>query len=106
MPAIPLPKPKPAPRKKGQAKVVPKKKNKPTLPSNLSTPPLVPDTSTPSSPVVPISQTLYCICRLPDTGRWMIACDGCDDWFHGACVNIPETQGDLIDKYFCPRCAA
>ncbi|KAH0057375.1 hypothetical protein KCU86_g4327, partial [Aureobasidium melanogenum] len=37
-----------------------------------------------------ISDTdLYCICRKPDTGTFMIGCDGgCDDWFHGKCVNI------------------
>ena len=35
----------------------------------------------------------------------MIACDGgCDDWFHGACVHIAESDGDLIDTYICPNC--
>ncbi|KAL9066455.1 MAG: hypothetical protein Q9157_007131, partial [Trypethelium eluteriae] len=47
----------------------------------------------------------YCICRRPDNHTWMIACDGgCDDWFHGACVNIAEADGELIDTYICPNC--
>ncbi|KAI9775244.1 MAG: hypothetical protein M1839_001362 [Geoglossum umbratile] len=48
---------------------------------------------------------LYCICRRPDSHTWMIGCDGgCEDWFHGACVNIKQEDGDLIDKYICPNC--
>lgn len=48
------------------------------------------------------STEVFCICRRPDNHTWMIACDGgCDDWFHGSCVNIAEADGDLIDKYIC-----
>lgn len=48
---------------------------------------------------------LYCTCRRPDTGTFMIGCDGkCDDWFHGKCVNIPERDKNLIDKYICASC--
>lgn len=47
---------------------------------------------------------VFCICRGPDNGRWMIGCDGCEDWFHGECVNIKESDGDQVDKYFCPTC--
>ena len=46
---------------------------------------------------------VYCICRRPDTGKWMIGCDGCDDWFHGQCVNVAEEDGRLLDKYYCER---
>jgi hypothetical protein len=46
-------------------------------------------------------QPLYCVCRRPDSGKWMIACDGCEDWYHGECVKIREEDGDLIDKYYC-----
>ncbi|BFZ63719.1 Transcription factor bye1 [Saitoella coloradoensis] len=49
-------------------------------------------------------QTLYCICRKPQGKRWMIQCDGCDDWFHGTCVNINEVDEGLIDKWYCPHC--
>jgi len=48
---------------------------------------------------------VFCICRKGDNHTWMIACDGgCDEWFHGNCVNIRERDGDLIDKYVCPNC--
>lgn len=47
----------------------------------------------------------YCLCRKPDTGTFMIGCDGtCDDWFHGKCVGIEERDKNLIDKYMCPNC--
>ena len=30
------------------------------------------------------SVPVYCLCRLPyDVTRFMIECDGCQDWFHG-----------------------
>lgn len=49
---------------------------------------------------------LYCLCRKPDTGTFMIGCDGgCDDWFHGKCVGIAERDKGLIDRYVCPRCS-
>ena len=51
------------------------------------------------------SGDVYCICRKPDNGTFMIGCDGtCDDWFHGKCVGIPEKDKNLIDKYVCPAC--
>jgi COMPASS component SPP1 len=52
----------------------------------------------------PVSDDLYCLCRRPDTGTFMIGCDGCDDWFHGKCVSIEERDKNLIDKFMCPRC--
>ncbi|KAF9274788.1 hypothetical protein BGZ68_000365 [Mortierella alpina] len=48
---------------------------------------------------------LYCICRTPyDPSRFMIACDQCDDWFHGDCVGVAEKEIDLVDQYYCKRC--
>ncbi|GFF43548.1 set1 complex component spp1 [Aspergillus udagawae] len=48
---------------------------------------------------------VFCICRKGDDHTWMIACDGgCDDWFHGKCINIDTKDADLIDKYICPNC--
>lgn len=48
---------------------------------------------------------VYCVCRRPDNGTFMIGCDGtCDDWFHGKCVGIAEADKNLIDKYICPNC--
>ncbi|OAQ98738.1 hypothetical protein LLEC1_07997, partial [Akanthomyces lecanii] len=47
----------------------------------------------------------YCLCRGPDDHRWMICCEGCDDWFHGECINLSKEVGEnLIEKFICPRC--
>ncbi|KAF2637317.1 MAGE-domain-containing protein [Massarina eburnea CBS 473.64] len=49
--------------------------------------------------------TLYCICKKPDNHRWMIGCDGgCDDWFHGSCINMAQADEELVDKFICPLC--
>ena len=47
---------------------------------------------------------LYCLCRKPWQGRFMIQCDRCDEWFHGACVNVTPTEALDIDQYTCPNC--
>ena len=50
----------------------------------------------------PSDVELFCVCRKPDNHSWMIACDGgCNDWFHGACVDMTEDEGRLIDAYIC-----
>ncbi|KAL4866149.1 hypothetical protein BDV12DRAFT_173352 [Aspergillus spectabilis] len=51
------------------------------------------------------SGEIFCICRRPDNHTWMIGCDGgCEDWFHGKCVNIDPRDAELIEKYICPNC--
>jgi COMPASS component SPP1 len=35
----------------------------------------------------------------------MIGCDGgCDDWFHGDCINMKQADEQLVDKFICPQC--
>lgn len=46
----------------------------------------------------------YCICRQPYEG-FMIGCDGCEEWYHGACVGISQEQAQKFDKYVCVRCS-
>ncbi|KAK9469355.1 hypothetical protein V1512DRAFT_256063 [Lipomyces arxii] len=53
-----------------------------------------------------MKEELYCICRKPDQGQWMIACDICDNWYHGKCVHIDEQDADLLDTYACPNCTS
>merc|ERR1719230_1680971 len=50
----------------------------------------------------------YCIeaCtrgRVED-GSFMVGCDFCDGWYHGACVGISKDQACELDSYVCPRC--
>lgn len=46
----------------------------------------------------------YCICRQPWQGRFMIQCDYCKEWYHGACVNISSADAVNIDVYKCQDC--
>jgi len=46
----------------------------------------------------------YCICRRPYDG-FMIGCDECDEWYHGLCIGISESQAEKCDKYICLRCS-
>ena len=48
----------------------------------------------------------YCLCRGPDNHRFMIACDRCEDWFHGDCIGMDKFTGEnLVQKYICPNCS-
>ncbi|KAI9276294.1 hypothetical protein BY458DRAFT_506232 [Sporodiniella umbellata] len=54
----------------------------------------------------PVDSSLYCICRKPyDATRFMIACDVCDDWFHGECISIKEIESEFVDLYICHKCS-
>ena len=48
--------------------------------------------------------SVYCLSREPWQGRFIIQCDGCDEWFHGACVDITQTEALSIDEYQCGKC--
>ena len=39
-----------------------------------------------------MSQDVYCVCRGPDDGSFMLLCDACSDWFHGRCVGVAREQ--------------
>ena len=49
-------------------------------------------------------QKEYCVCRKPYSGRFIIQCDFCDEWYHGSCVNITPTDALGIDRYKCKAC--
>ncbi|XP_076362060.1 uncharacterized protein LOC143252975 [Tachypleus tridentatus] len=53
-------------------------------------------------------ERLWCICRKPHGGRFMIGCDGCEEWFHGSCVGITRQKGRKMEKdkkeWLCSKC--
>uniref|UniRef100_A0A3Q2XQB1 Bromodomain PHD finger transcription factor n=1 Tax=Hippocampus comes TaxID=109280 RepID=A0A3Q2XQB1_HIPCM len=48
---------------------------------------------------------LYCICKTPyDESKFYIGCDRCQNWYHGRCVGILQSEANHIDVYVCPQC--
>ncbi|XP_059483006.1 nucleosome-remodeling factor subunit NURF301 isoform X2 [Neocloeon triangulifer] len=51
------------------------------------------------------TKELYCLCKQPyDESKFYICCDQCQNWFHGRCVGILQSEADGIDEYVCPNC--
>uniref|UniRef100_A0A671PHD3 Nucleosome-remodeling factor subunit BPTF-like n=1 Tax=Sinocyclocheilus anshuiensis TaxID=1608454 RepID=A0A671PHD3_9TELE len=52
-----------------------------------------------------LTEELYCICRTPyDESQFYIGCDRCQNWYHGRCVGILQSEATHIDEYVCPQC--
>ncbi|KAK8745182.1 hypothetical protein OTU49_000502 [Cherax quadricarinatus] len=49
-------------------------------------------------------EQVYCVCRTSDVTRFMIGCDKCEEWYHGDCINVTETEANKIKKFFCQKC--
>lgn len=49
-------------------------------------------------------EQVYCVCRTADVTRFMIGCDKCEEWYHGDCINVTESEANKIKKFFCQRC--
>lgn len=32
------------------------------------------------------------------------ACDQCEEWYHGDCINVTPKQAEQIKTYYCPQC--
>jgi hypothetical protein len=47
----------------------------------------------------------YCLCRGPGVGM-MVACEKCENWFHGACVGLGTAEDRLKegDEFVCGDC--
>ena len=48
------------------------------------------------------SSEIRCICLFTHDDGFTIACDQCDTWQHGFCVDVDRTR--VPDKYLCPAC--
>lgn len=42
--------------------------------------------------------------RPPPPCRFYIGCDRCQNWYHGRCVGILQSEANHIDEYVCPQC--
>ncbi|GJJ70304.1 hypothetical protein EMPS_02653 [Entomortierella parvispora] len=52
-----------------------------------------------------VSKDVYCICRGPYDGvEFMIACDRCEEWFHGRCIGMKPQDAKKSNHYFCDTC--
>ncbi|KAG7893893.1 hypothetical protein KL908_002170 [Ogataea polymorpha] len=50
------------------------------------------------------SEELFCVCRRVDDGELMVACDGCDEWFHFSCMKLDPKYKDLVSNFYCIFC--
>lgn len=50
------------------------------------------------------SEEVFCVCRKPDRGELMVACDGCDEWFHFKCMHMDLKHRDLVNNFYCKFC--
>jgi hypothetical protein len=46
-----------------------------------------------------------CICKTEDEGKFMLACDDCNRWFHGACVGVSEKSAMSLGRWACKSCS-
>ena len=50
-------------------------------------------------------QKTYCICECDgNDGRFMVACDGCNNWFHPSCIGTTKQEVEKVKNFYCPKC--
>uniref|UniRef100_A0A0X3Q4U4 CXXC-type zinc finger protein 1 n=1 Tax=Schistocephalus solidus TaxID=70667 RepID=A0A0X3Q4U4_SCHSO len=49
-------------------------------------------------------EPIYCICRSSQCDTFMIACDNCEEWYHGECINVSPKQAECIQTFYCQIC--
>ena len=47
---------------------------------------------------------LYCLCRQPDDGSFMIECEVCQEWFHVHCIGLTINKAKQLDHFLCNKC--
>ncbi|KAI8809094.1 hypothetical protein BJ742DRAFT_249717 [Cladochytrium replicatum] len=57
----------------------------------------------PQPPSAPSSNS-FCFCNGAVESTFYIGCDQCDQWFHGICVDVAESESRRLDKWYCSSC--
>ncbi|GFO46543.1 Pol polyprotein [Plakobranchus ocellatus] len=47
----------------------------------------------------------YCSCRGPDTGRPMVQCNECLEWYHCDCMGLRAAEARSLPEFICTGCA-
>ena len=48
---------------------------------------------------------LYCMCQQAwNPNRFMVACDGCDEWYHDTCLGMAQEELEKLDRFMCMWC--
>jgi hypothetical protein len=47
----------------------------------------------------------HCVCGGPSDGRFMLCCNKCNSWFHGACINVTEESSAELEQWLCATCS-
>ncbi|ORY47062.1 hypothetical protein BCR33DRAFT_116173 [Rhizoclosmatium globosum] len=50
---------------------------------------------------------LFCYCRSLWDGRFMMQCNQCKEWFHGACLSpqVKEEDSLTFQTFHCAECS-
>jgi hypothetical protein len=49
-------------------------------------------------------EEVYCLCKQPWGGKFMICCDTCDIWYHAECIGLKEEVAKTLKGYTCKFC--
>eukprot|EP00966_Prymnesium_polylepis_P158432 3662496-Prymnesium_polylepis.1 len=44
-------------------------------------------------------------CETIDLDEFMLGCDGCDRWFHGACCGVSIEEAEAAQRWWCDACS-
>jgi hypothetical protein len=47
---------------------------------------------------------LYCVCRKPYTGEFIMRCEECKEWYHGKCVKVTPEEAYAMGDFVCSGC--
>ncbi|XP_011621557.1 chromatin remodeling protein EBS isoform X1 [Amborella trichopoda] len=49
---------------------------------------------------------VFCKCEMPyNPDDLMVECEGCNDWFHPACISMTPEDAKRLEHFFCENCS-